>query len=325
MVIVLTEGLDAEEAVELAGFLLAVDHIQLVVADGQFLVGMDGPLVGVHGVGAVHGLCGHDVLGVGIAGRAGNDEHVVLIVGPVAGDQPELAVVDDRGGDLLIAVSVVDVAPEADQSPVELPSSGQPVGHAGSCLVEHEQIQFGTQLLVVSFHGFADHVQMSLELVLVREYIDIDPLQRVSVLVASPVCAGVGLDLKGGLEQVFGIVHVRASAQVHEVFACIVNGDQLVVWQIVDQLCLEFLVSEHFQGLGSGDFFPCPVFLSLQDLPHLVLDGRVVLLGDGPGKHKIIIHAVCDLGTDGILDISLAEDLDDGLGQDMGHGMPVDL
>ena len=61
MIIILTEFLYTEESVQLAGLLLTMDNIQLVVTDREFLVRMQGTLVGKHCIRAVHRLCCHGI------------------------------------------------------------------------------------------------------------------------------------------------------------------------------------------------------------------------------------------------------------------------
>ncbi len=329
MAVVLAEGLDAEEAIQLAGFLFSVDNVQLVVADRQLLVGVDRTLVGHHRVRAVHRLRGVDVHGI-LADRvllallARNDEHIVLVMRPVAGDQPELPVVDDRRGDLIVAVAGMDRSPVGDQSLVDLPAVRQPVGHARRGLVEHEEVELRAELLVVALLGLADEVEVGLELGLIRKCIHINSLQRIALLVASPVSAGRGFDLEGRRHELLRVGDVRAAAEVHEIVAGPVDRQLLVLRQVLDELGLELLAFEELERFRAGQLFHGPVLFPLDDLMHLVLDHLVVVLGDRARKHEVIVETVRDLRADCVLHVLFAEDLDHGLCQHMGQRVSVD-
>ena len=359
MVVVLAELLHPEQAVHLAGLLLAVQHVILAVADGQLLVGMQRAPVGHHGVGAVHRLGAHGVVQVAVEHRRallqlhrggllqavhgvvqhagdfgvgghealqpGHHEHVVLVVGPVAGDDPQLLLVDQRRGDFGVAVLRLELAGIGQQGLVQLPAPGQPVGHTGGGLVEHEQVQLLADLLVVPLLGFLDHVEVGLQLLLVREGVDIDALQGIPLLVAAPVGAGHGADLVGHAQQLRGIFHVGAAAQVHEVVAGVVHGDGLALGQVVDELFLIFLALEDMKRLFLAHHLAGPGLLAFHDLLHLLLDGGEVLGADAPGQQEIVIHAVGDLRADGDLHILPAEDFHHGLGQYVGQRVAVDF
>ena len=206
MAVILTECLYAEETVQLAGFLLAMNDIELIVADRQFLVGVNCSLVCHHCVRAVHRLCCkyiRIVLTDLFPCHRRNNEHIVLIMCPVAGNEPELSVVDDRSGNLIISVARMDRSPVSDESLVDFPAVRQPVRHARRCLIEHEEIQFRTQLLVVALHSLAYQIEVCFQLLLVRKCVEINSLQRIAAAVSSPVSTGSGFDLVSRLHQLF--------------------------------------------------------------------------------------------------------------------------
>ena len=198
VVVVLTEELHAEEAVELARLLLAVDDVDRVVADRQVAVGARLALVDLDGVRAVHRLDREGVVRFDVAVRAGNQEHVFLVVRPVAARDPQALVVDDGRGNFLIAVRLVNAAPEFQQRVEELPAARQPVGHAGRRLVEHEEVELRPDLLVVALLCVLDEREVRLELLLRREGVGVDARELVALLVAAPVGAGHGAKLPGG-------------------------------------------------------------------------------------------------------------------------------
>ena len=139
VVIVLTELLHTEQTVHLTGLLLAVKHVVLRIANRELFIRAILPLKGEHRIRAIHRLRGHRVkvlaviehgtrlnldglllaallrgileharnLGIGRkpTGNPRNHEHVVDIVCPVTGNQPELFIVDEGRGNLGITVA----------------------------------------------------------------------------------------------------------------------------------------------------------------------------------------------------------------------------
>ncbi len=242
----------------------------------------------------------------------------------MTGGCPDLLVVDHRCRNLVVAVLLMNASPELQQGIEELPASGHPVGHARCCLMEHEEIQLRSQLLVITLLGLLQQLQELLQLCLVREGIDVDSLQLVLLLVSSPVGTGYGTDLEGHVHELLGILHMGSAAKIHIVITGIVNSDGLVRRHFLDQLCLELLSLEKLQCFLSGNLLAGPGLSSLDDLPHLVLDGLEIILAHGSRQHKIIVQSVLDLGSDGILYLR-TEQLNHGLRQNMRHGMAVYL
>ena len=142
--VVLGEAADAEEAVQRAGELVAVDYAQLGHADGQVTVGVRLALVHQHAAGAVHGL---DRVVLAVYDRG---VHIVLIVVPVAAAVPELLVEYDRGGDLHVPVALVYLAPVLEQGVLEHHAVGQEEGEAGALVSQHEEAELAAQLAVVA-------------------------------------------------------------------------------------------------------------------------------------------------------------------------------
>ncbi len=360
MVVVLAEFLHAEQAVHLAGFLFSVQDVILAVADRQLLVGVDGPLVSHHGVRAVHRLRRHGVFHVAVvdrsarlhlhglhfrrlllqvvgdardlrvglqpAGDAGDHEHVVDVVRPVAADEPQFLIVDEGRRDLGVAVPLLQLAGELQQLLVHLPAAGQPVRHAGRRLVEHEQLELRAELLVVALLRLADQVLVLLQRLFVRERVRVDAQQGIPVLVASPVGAGRAADLERRAHQQLGVVHVRAAAQVDVIVAGVVDRDDLVLGQVLDQFLLELLVREKGQSLFLRDLLPRPVLAALDDLTHLILDGLEIILRDPDAfRHQeVIVESVRDLRADRVLHF-LPVQLDHGLRENVRERMPVAL
>ena len=170
MGVVLVEAAHPEQAVEGAGHLVPVDQTQLGHAEGEVPVGVGLILIHQHAAGAVHGLDGE----VHIVNDGG--VHIVFIVVPVAGALPQLTVEHDGGGDLHIAVLLVDLTPVVQQGVLQGHALGQEEGEAGALVPEHEQAQLLAQLPVVPLLGLFDLGQIGVQLVLLGEGDAVDAL-----------------------------------------------------------------------------------------------------------------------------------------------------
>ena len=160
-----------------------MENVILAVTDRKFLIRVHCALIGHHCVRAVHRLCCHcvfsvygillgsflalnSVCSVNTLCDTGNDEHVVLIVCPVSGNEPELLIVDQRCRDLCVSVCALDLSGVLHELLIEDPTTGKPVSHTRSCLTEHKEVKSCTDLLVVSLLCFLKPCKVSLELIL---------------------------------------------------------------------------------------------------------------------------------------------------------------
>ena len=98
-----------------------------------------------------------------------------------------------------------------------------------------------------------------------------------------------------------------------------------VLRQILDELHLVglALLLHELQGLFPGQLEALQLQLLLADLPHLPLDLLHDLRGKGEGGVHIVVKALVDGGADGQLHLGVQAL--DGLGQDVGAGMPIGL
>ena len=115
-----------------------------------------------------------------------------------------------------------------------------------------------------------------------------------------------------------------AGAQVGKL-ALLVEGDVCVLREVVDELHLEglLLLLHELERLGPGQLKALQLQLLLADLPHLGLDLLQVLGSKGKGGVHIVVPALVDGGADGQL--HLGPQPLDGLGHDVGAGVPVSL
>ena len=316
--IVLGKAPDAEQSVERAGQLMAMHQTQFAHPQGQIAVGMGLTGVDQHTAGAVHGLDGV-ILAVDDGGV-----HIVLVMIPVAGLLPQLTVQDHGGGDLHIAVALVDFPPVVDQGVAQHHALGQEEGEAGAVVGEHEQSQLLAETAVVTLLGLFDALKVSLQLFLALEGNAVDSLEHLPVAVAPPVSAAGIEQLEAVVLDPAGVIQMGACAQVGEI-ALRIEGNDRVLGQVVDQLHLVGLIALlHIgNGLGAGLLAADDGQTLLADLLHLRLDLGKMLGREGEGRVKVIVPALVNGGADGQL--HLRPQALDGLRHDVGAGVPVGL
>ena len=188
--VVLDEVPHAQQAVQRAARLVAVQVAGLGVAQRQLAVGAP-----VHGVEravarAVHRLEGQrPVLGL-------CDEHVLAVLVPVAGDLPQLPVVEQRGLDLGVAALDRHRARARDERVVDGGAGRGPERAAGAELGEVEQPQLAAELAVVVLARLLEALEVRVEVVLRVEGRPVDAGEHRVVGVAAPVRARDGEQLE---------------------------------------------------------------------------------------------------------------------------------
>jgi hypothetical protein len=123
--VVLGDVPDAQQAVQRAARLVAVDEPLLGVADREVAVGVQVALVDLDVGRAVHRLEAHGPL------LHVREVHVVAVDVPVARLLPELAVVEDRRADLDVAAVHVRLAPDPGELVPDVRAVRQPERRAG--------------------------------------------------------------------------------------------------------------------------------------------------------------------------------------------------
>ena len=297
---------------------MAVDQADLPHPQGQLPIGMGLAGIDQHTSGAVHGLDGkvHVIDDRGV--------HIILVVVPVTGSLPQLTVEHDRGGDLHIAVLLVDLPPVVQQGILQGHALGQEEGEAGALVPEHEQAQLLAQLPVVPLFGLLNPGQIFVQLVLFGEGDAVDALESLPVGVPPPVSGVAGGKLQGVALNAAGGVQVGAGAQVGKL-PLLIEGDDRILGQVMDELYLVWLalLLHELNRLRPGQLKPLQLQLLLADLPHLPLDLLQMLRGKGEGGVHVVVPALVDRGTNGQL--HLGPQPLNRLGHHMGTGMPVGL
>ena len=313
--VVLGEAPDPEQSVQGSGLLVPVDQSELPHPDGQVPVGPGLGLVHQHASGAVHRLDAEDL----VVDRGG--VHVVLVVVPVPGAEPERLVEDDGGGDLVVVLPDVELPPVVDEGVLQDHPLGEEEREPGALLHDGEQAELLPELAVVPLLRLLQHVEVGLELLLALERGTVDPGEHLVVLVPPPVRAGEGQELErlDGL----GVEGVGSRAEVREL-ALLVEADGRVLGEVLHKLDLVVLALglQELDGLGPGKGVGLQLQVLLDDLLHLGLDLLEVLGGEPSLLVEVVVEAIVDGGPDGQLGAG-PEPLD-RLRHDVGGGVPDD-
>ena len=201
MGIVLGEAAHAQEPVQHARTLVAIDGPELGVAERQLAVAPEPVTEDRQVEGTVHRL--DQVLGpLDLDPR----EHVLLVERGVPGDVPEGVARQVGRHHQVVAVGEVLLAPVllgqvSNAGPLGVPEDEA----AADGLVDREQVEVLAELAVVALLGLFQTVEVLLELLLAPERGPVDARQHPVPLVAAPVGAGhveelERADLPGGLD-----------------------------------------------------------------------------------------------------------------------------
>ena len=253
--------------------------------------------------GAVHGLERVDGFFPRVFLIDFDDEHVVLIIGPVAGFFPQHTVHDLRRVHLDIAAAALLAAHVILQGGVDRPAVRVPEDLTGGFLLHVEEIHLAAQLAVVAFGGLLQHGQMRFQLVPVQEGRAIDALQHGPRAVAAPIGTRHMHQLERIRRHLPGVLQMRAPAKVLP-SPMPIHPERFVTGDGVDEFHLVGFVVRLVMRDGAGavpDLGRDGVALG-DDLAHLLLDHGKVFGGEGLGAVEIVIPAVLDHRADGHFD-----------------------
>ena len=219
---------------------------------------------------------------------------------------------------------MVDLAPVVQQRVLKDHAVGQEEREAGGLVAHHKEVHLAADLAVVALLGLLQHVHVLVELFLGGKGDAVDAGEHLVVLVALPVSARDAGELKG--LQRLGVADVGADAHV-DVVALLVEGDAGVVVQVADVLDLVLLAAllHKGDGLGAGLLVHGELEVLLDDLLHLGLDRREVVLADldALGQVDVVVEAVVGRGAVG--KVGLGIEALDGLRHDVRGGVADDV
>ena len=170
---------------------------------------------------------------------------------------------------------------------------------------------------MVAALGLLQHVQVGLELLLVRPRGAIDPLEHLVVGIPAPVRARDAHELER-LAEPSGRGEVRTAAEVDPV-ALAVEGDGLVARDALDDLRLVLLapLAEEPDRLVAAPHLARDGLVAVDDLAHAILHALQVLGREGLIAGEVVVEPVLDGRPDG--DLRLRPELLDRLGEDVGR------
>ncbi len=314
---------DTDQAVHLAGVLVAEQGRRLTQAHGQVTVAAAAVQIDLILEGAGHGTQRKALLGVVI--RITDDEHAVQIMVPVTGDLEKLALGHQRRLGQQVAGLLLSVLHPTLQQLHHAGSLGQQDGQAlANGIYGGKILQFAAQFIVVALQRLFALLQIGFQLILAGEGHAVDALQRLAIAVAAPVGGVAGGQFNAAALDTAGGIHMGAGAQIHEL-ALLIEGDVGIGGQIIDQFHLIRLLPllHVLEGLGTGQLKALQLQLFLADLAHLRLNLCQVILGKSKGRVQIVVKAVVDARADGQLHLRMQAL--HRLSQNVGAGVPVRL
>src|ERR1035441_8004977 len=217
----LREAADAEEAVEHAGALVAVDGAELAEPHGEVAVAALAVGIDQDVERAVHRL----ELVIGVVPLDGR-EHVLRVEIGVAGGLPQVEARHVGGVDQRVAALQVLIAHPVFELFADDAALGMEEDESGAGeFLDAEEVKLLAQLAVVALLGLFDLFEVGVEILGGEEGGAVDALELLVVLVALPDNAGdteqlEGLDFRG-------IGHVGAAAEIDEAWSEGVLGEDV--------------------------------------------------------------------------------------------------
>jgi len=203
------------------------------------------------------------------------------------------------GGHALVAVLELELPRQLLELVADDRAVRQPQRQAlADVVVDDEDVELPAELLVVARLRLPPRLDVRLELLLGGEGPRVDAGHHHVVGVAPPVRPGERAQLERALRQLAGVVDVGALAHVEE-------GAVAVEGQLVEALLLEQLrgvfrlvgLAHLLQAIEGGlaiELLHLEGLALLDDLLHLPLDLREVLLGQRLGQDEVVVEAVGD-------------------------------
>ena len=314
--IILGEAAHAHDAMQGARGFVAVAGTKFTQAQRQFAIGTQAAVVDLHMSGAIHRF---DRV---IAVLRFGDEHVFLVVIPVAGFLPQGTVEDLRAAHFLVAAVAIYAPHVLLNFLPDDPAVRMPEHQAGRLVLQVEQVHLLAEFAVIAFLGLFQHVQIGVEIFLPGPGRTIDTLQLFIAMVAAPVGARHLHQLED--LELAGRGYVGAAAQIDEIgFA--IQRDLFAGRNGFDQFGLVVLAHalEKFHGLVAWLDFPRHGYVALGELGHAVFDQREIFRSKRATVGKVVIKAVFHRRADG--DLGIREQFLDGMGKQVGGRVADDV
>ena len=310
MGIILGEVAHTEQAVEGTGQFMAMHQAQLTGTQRQVAIAVLLGLVHQHAARAVHRL-DSVVLTVNLS-----EIHIFLVMSPMTGLLPQLAVQNHRRLDFLIAIAAMYLTPVVNQLVADNHAVWMEEREARAFLMDAEQVKLLAQLAMVALGSLLQHLQISIQLILLLKSSAVYTLQHLVLLAATPVSTCHALQLQ--CLYLAGGHHMRACAQIREL-ALSIEGNLRILRQVIYKLYLVILTGcpEHVQSLLTADQLALQLQVLLDNLVHFLLDVLQVILGEALLHVNIIVKAVLNGRADGQLHVLILVQTLNCLCQDM--------
>ncbi len=197
-----------------------------------------------------------------------------------------------------------------------------PENQARRFILHVEQVELLAQATMIALLGLFEHVQVGVEIFLLRPRRAVNALQLLVAMIATPV----GTSHLHQLEDLeFGRGrHVRAATEVDEI-AFAIKRHLLVGRNRGDQLGLVFLalVEEELDRIVAVPDFTADRDVLFRQFGHALFDGRQIFRGERTLVGEIVVEAVFDDRADG--DLRFREQLLDRVGQQMRRRMADEI
>ena len=206
-------------------------------------------------------------------------ERILTVFSVVAGSHIQLLATDMRSHHLLVTIFLLDTFQEVFQFQAQLRATRQPQRKPCShCRRERKQLQFFTDLTMVTFLGFFHQCQIFVQHLFLRESDTIQTNQLFTLFVTTPVSTG-NTHYFNSL-QIRSVRQVRTTAQVGKRPLRI--GCDLTVFQFADKFCFIFFasVTEHFQGICLRNVLTFDFLFLRYQFEHFCFDSREITFFD---------------------------------------------
>ena len=285
--VVLRKAAHAQQPVQHARALPAIDGAELGQPDGQLAVAAQRRLVNQDVAGAVHGL---QLVGDVFVFHGG--EHVLAVVVEVAGGLPQVLPQHVRGIDQIVTAPQQLLAQPVFHQVTNDAALGMPEDQPrAGFFLNAEEVEFLAELAMVAALGFFQLVQVVVKLGLRGEAGAVDALHLRVAFFAFPIGAGDAQQLER-LDE-FGRGDVRAQAEVNEL-AGGVELHHLAVREVAHQLALErlLLLLVELHGLVERNQFALVGQVLVAQLGHLLFDFFQVLGREGLLAQELVEEAL---------------------------------
>src|SRR5882724_11103092 len=233
--VVLGETANAQQAVQDAAPLVAVNGAEFAEAHGEIAVAAQLGFVDKDVARAIHGL----ELVVGFFDLDGA-EHAVSVIAGVAAGLPEVQAHDVRGIDEVVAALDQFVLQPGFDDVADEAALGMPENQArAGFFLNAEEIEFGAKLAMVAALGFFQAMEIFVEFLLREERRGVNALELRVAFLSLPVSSGDAHQFEG--LNTLGRRNVRAAAEIDE-FAGGVKRNHGFDGFFVNQFALEGLI-----------------------------------------------------------------------------------